>query len=213
VGRIVAGVLAAAIVLAPVYAHSVPSKLNPLSHCGTERWHIKTLDDADASKIKATPKMATLDQLRALAVPAGYDKNNDSSRYVPVEETEYTIQAVLAGFKEEADRDLHVVLADPSNKAHTMIGEVPDPQCSTVAASGHAAQISKVRTSFLKCFGPAPVGKLKTFSGAMLVQLTGVGFFDVLHGQTGVGPNGIELHPIVKIKTISGSCPTGYSVP
>jgi hypothetical protein len=27
--------------------------------------------------------------------------------------------------------------------------------------------------------------------------ITGVGFFDVLHGQTGVAPNGIELHPLL----------------
>src|SRR5207244_927391 len=31
------------------------------------------------------------------------------------------------------------------------------------------------------------------------VQLTGVGMFDFLHGQTGVAPNGIELHPIINI--------------
>jgi hypothetical protein len=28
-----------------------------------------------------------------------------------------------------------------------------------------------------------------------------VGFFDFLHGQTGVAPNGIELHPLVLFKT------------
>jgi hypothetical protein len=27
--------------------------------------------------------------------------------------------------------------------------------------------------------------------------ITGVGFFDLLHGQTGVAPNGIELHPVL----------------
>lgn len=155
----------------------------------------------------------TVDQLRALAVPSGFNKNNDASRYVPVEETEYVVQAILVGFKEESDRDLHVVLASPANIAHTMIGEVPDPKCSTVAASGHASQISKVRTSFVKCFGSAPVGKLKKFGGTMVAKLTGVGFFDVLHGQTGVAPNGIELHPIVAVKTISGTCPTGYTIP
>jgi hypothetical protein len=32
------------------------------------------------------------------------------------------------------------------------------------------------------------------------VVVTGVGFFDFIHGQTGVAPNGIELHPIVDIK-------------
>jgi hypothetical protein len=27
--------------------------------------------------------------------------------------------------------------------------------------------------------------------------VTGVAFFDFLHGQTGVAPNGIELHPVL----------------
>jgi hypothetical protein len=29
--------------------------------------------------------------------------------------------------------------------------------------------------------------------------LTGVGFFDFIHGQTGVAPNGFELHPVLSI--------------
>ena len=28
-------------------------------------------------------------------------------------------------------------------------------------------------------------------------RVVGVAFFDFLHGQTGVAPNGIELHPIL----------------
>jgi hypothetical protein len=28
-----------------------------------------------------------------------------------------------------------------------------------------------------------------------MVELTGIGFFDRLHGETGQAPNGIELHP------------------
>ena len=34
--------------------------------------------------------------------------------------------------------------------------------------------------------------------------ITGVGFFDVLHGQTGVAPNGIELHPVIGFTLLSG---------
>lgn len=33
-------------------------------------------------------------------------------------------------------------------------------------------------------------------------RLIGVGFFDRLHGQTGVAPNGIELHPLLSIESI-----------
>ena len=35
------------------------------------------------------------------------------------------------------------------------------------------------------------------------IQITGVGMFDFLHGQTGVAPNGIELHPILDISFTS----------
>jgi hypothetical protein len=28
--------------------------------------------------------------------------------------------------------------------------------------------------------------------------IRGIGFFDFLHGQTGVAPNGIELHPVLR---------------
>jgi hypothetical protein len=31
------------------------------------------------------------------------------------------------------------------------------------------------------------------------VSVTGVGFFDVVHGQMGMAPNGLELHPVLKI--------------
>jgi hypothetical protein len=32
------------------------------------------------------------------------------------------------------------------------------------------------------------------------VNVRGLGFFDVLHGQTGVAANGIELHPVTRIR-------------
>jgi hypothetical protein len=35
------------------------------------------------------------------------------------------------------------------------------------------------------------------------VRLTGVGFWDEIHGQTGVAPNGIELHPVL---SFGGTC-------
>jgi len=40
------------------------------------------------------------------------------------------------------------------------------------------------------------------------VTITGVGFFDFLHGQTGVAPNGIELHAVLDIQFGTGGTPT-----
>jgi hypothetical protein len=31
------------------------------------------------------------------------------------------------------------------------------------------------------------------------VRITGVGFFDYIHGQHGVAPNGVELHPVLNV--------------
>ena len=36
-------------------------------------------------------------------------------------------------------------------------------------------------------------------------RVTGVAFFDFDHGQTGVAPNPIELHPILHSDCLSGS--------
>jgi hypothetical protein len=37
-------------------------------------------------------------------------------------------------------------------------------------------------------------------SCAGLATVTGVAFFDFQHGQTGVAPNAIELHPILAFR-------------
>jgi hypothetical protein len=51
------------------------------------------------------------------------------------------------------------------------------------------------------------------------VRVTGVGFFDFEHGQTGVAPNAIELHPVLDISfrgnttttLMSGENPSQYA--
>jgi hypothetical protein len=35
-------------------------------------------------------------------------------------------------------------------------------------------------------------------------RVTGVAFFDFDHGQDGVAPNAIELHPLVHFRCLSG---------
>jgi hypothetical protein len=75
------------------------SGLNPYSHCGTERWHIKTLDDQGVNHISQVASSTTIEALRKLPVPAGFSKNNDATRYAPVEDTKYAVSARLIGLK------------------------------------------------------------------------------------------------------------------
>lgn len=37
------------------------------------------------------------------------------------------------------------------------------------------------------------------------VHVTGIGFFDFIHGQTGVAPNGVELHLVRAFRSNVGA--------
>jgi hypothetical protein len=84
------------------------------------------------------------------------------------------------------------VIADASG--NTMITEIPMPSCVR-AGSPFAAAISSTRSKF-----DAQLHATGSFQTVNIpVQIKGVGFFDFLHGQTGVAPNGVELRPVLDI--------------
>jgi hypothetical protein len=65
-------------------------------------------------------------------------------------------------------------------------------------------RVKRVRTAFDAQFGTV-TGKMKHVS--VPVTVVGVGFFDFIHGQTGVAPNGIELHPVLGMCFAAGCEP------
>lgn len=187
----------------PTPAGSGPHGTTCGTSCGVQRWHIKTLDDGDEHLINWTPQSASVSQLAAIPVPAGYDQYNDTTRYAPTETQAYTVRAVLVGWKSETDHDFHIVIADPNNPNSTMIVEPPDSACSAACDSGFGSTFDAVRTKLTNCFGPVP-SSFTNFPSGIVVDLTGVPLFDALHGQTGVAPNGIELHPLLDFQWVSG---------
>jgi hypothetical protein len=152
---------------------------------------VKTLSDPAAVNLKTTPVSATVESLRALPVPGPLQLH--TPRY-PQELQVYTVTATLKGAKLEADSDFHVVIAGTSGA--TMIAEFPDPAC--VSHRLYRPQIASARQMFVKRFGTPPSTHFVTLTGQ--ATLTGVLLFDVLHGQRGVAPNGIELHPVLDLK-------------
>jgi len=169
-----------------------------------ERWHIKTLDDGDEHLINWTPVSASVTTLRNIAVPSGFTSSNDTTRYAPTETQVYTVRAILVGWKTESDHDFHMVIADPNNTSNTMIVEPPDPTCNDACDSGFPNIYSATRTKLTNCFGTPP-SSFTNFTTTIVADFTGVAFFDVLHGQTGVAPNGIELHPLLNVTFVSGA--------
>jgi len=174
-------------------------------HCGTERWHIKTLDDLYASTVNYTPQLVDVNTLRAIPIPSGYSSNNDTTRYAPWETQVVTLRAVLLDWKTESDHDYHIVVGQVDNPANTMIVEPPDQLCNAACASNFGSYYAAVRTKLTTCFNTQPPGSVQPFpTTGVVVDITGVPYFDPLHGQTGVAPNGIELHPVLNVNFVSG---------
>jgi hypothetical protein len=165
--------------------------LPALGDCGKERWPVKTLQDRWAKDVVLKPDTSkTVADLIKFPAPPDLRKIDNSMR-LPEEFVTYQVHAVLVGFKKESDEDYHVVLADLNNQALTMVVEVPNPGCANTAYDDKfkavRAFIESIHTPSAKFYRP---------KDRIEVTVTGVFFFDFLHGQTGVAPNGAELHPL-----------------
>ncbi len=165
--------------------------------CGEERALVKLGKDADARKVATDPVEATIAELVLRPRPR---KTPESRRAADDRNTELTVWQVsgtVTGYKLEADGDYHVVLADEHGT--TMIVELPDPGCAATGA--WPEQILHARAAFRQILAnhklPSPGNKLH--SASLSVTVTGVGFFDKIHGQVGVAANGIELHPVLGV--------------
>jgi len=159
--------------------------------CGVERWAVKTLSDPDRERVQLHPVNTTVEALVALKRPAGLSATGRADR---TELTVYRVEARLLSLFTEADGDYHLVLASPYDATITMIAEVPDPGCAGACASGFAGVYAKVRQKLLDYLNSSQS------VARPLVRISGVGFFDYIHGQRGVAPNGIELHPVLDVE-------------
>jgi hypothetical protein len=183
-------------------AWSVPVAGQSGGLCGVERWPVKTLADAQAAVVLQAPaKTVPLAELIGKPAPTRTELQSAMSTRFPDELSQYEFTAVVIGFKLEADQDFHIVVADPADPRRTMVTEIPAPAC--VPAS-EQARFHELRAAFVKSFGK-PVPRFRRMRRVVCADVRGAGFFDFLHGQTGVAPNGFELHPVLSFATVG--CP------
>jgi hypothetical protein len=97
----------------------------------------------------------------------------------PFERRAFTVIAAVVLVRHEADDDLHLVLR--AGGSH-LIAEAPLPSCAGEALPRYRRAMQVARALVRLC---------------TRARVTGVAFFDFDHGQTGVAPNAIELHPIL----------------
>jgi hypothetical protein len=175
--------------------------------CGVERWSVKTGTDPDAGLVDLNnPVPMTIQALGALTPPADPPGPPLNARIAPAETTVYVINGTMTLYKKENDVDYHVVIQDETG--HTMIVELPCA-CCVGPSSPFGAAIAAARAKF-----DARFTATSSFQTANVpVQVKGVGFFDFIHGQTGVAPNGIELHPVLELNFTANTSTTLMSNP
>lgn len=179
----------------------IPS-LAQTTHCGVERWPVKTLTDSAGEKVSSNPATpGTIAELVTVGAPTRKQLLAAAARRFPQEQIVYRVTALVIGDKQEADSDFHIVLAAPDDLSTMLIAEIPSGGC---VAAKRANFFNALRAQFAKDFGKPATGKLRKLAQPVTACVTGVGFFDFLHGQDGVAPNGFELHPVLSIQ--KGAC-------
>lgn len=170
--------------------------------CGVERWPVKTLTDPAAGLVKRTPKSTSVRTLTHFQPPGAL---RTQPRIAGVETSVWRVRVPLFGMKTESDGDVHLVVAQPADPGVTMIVEFPADYCDAGAPVWARTAMRQARAAIQASCGPA-TSTFKTLTG--VATITGVGFFDVIHGQTGVAMNGIELHPALSFtNSTCGSAP------
>jgi hypothetical protein len=147
------------------------------SACGVDRWAVKTLQDRPHL---LPARKTTIHFLITRPAPSSLP-----DRRLPFEHHVYTVVARVVLVRPEDDSDLHVVLQQGGNH---MITEAPSPSCDRHATPRRRRQMRTARNHVRLC---------------ARARVTGVAFFDFDHGQTGVAPNAIELHPILGFRCLT----------
>jgi len=166
----------------------------PLS-CGTERWSVKTLSDADAPRVNLNEITST--SISALNGFAAHCSRLPDARTFPEEFRVYEVSGVAQLTRNEDDHDVHIALSDPNDASQTIVVEVADPACAGAAQSPDAPVLAHARSQYQN------IGALT----GKTVKVRGVGFYDFDHGQTGRSRNCIELHPVIDISLAPAPAP------
>ena len=166
--------------------------------CGVERWAVKTLSDKRERLVHFKPRRSSVHKLRKKHSPG---VGAHTPRLKGVERKTYRLRAQLVEMKLEDDHDIHLVIATPGSSSETMIVEFPDTSCPGARRSPKKKQMARARAALVAGCGQPSSSSFHHLDGT--AKITGVGFWDVPHGQTGVAPNAIELHPVLRVSNLN----------
>jgi hypothetical protein len=161
--------------------------------CGRESWVLKTLSDPQRKLVNLHPRNTTVRAInrRRMPSPTPARRTTRFQRHV------WRVLAQVVEYKLEQDDDIHIVLFE---HGAYMIAEMPSAACLPPTARDRRA-ITSARRLFESRCGLAiemwrPLGAV--------AYISGVGFWDFPHGQSGHARNYAELHPVTSIRIVAG---------
>jgi hypothetical protein len=159
-------------------AHQRHARFSAALACGVERRTVKTLQDRPRLLPARATRIAYLTQRpRPAYLPP---------TRLPFERRVLSVVARVTLVRLEDDSDFHLVIYQ--GRRH-MIAETPARFCTARATPLRRRQMAAARRRVRLC---------------ARARVVGIAFFDFLHGQTGVAPNGIELHPVLRFACVAG---------
>jgi hypothetical protein len=63
-------------------------------------------------------------------------------------------------------------------------------------------QMKQATQDFIDKVGQPVAGHFTTPPHPIVIEIVGTGFFDRLHGQSGMAPNGLEIHPVLSLRVV-----------
>ena len=171
-------------------------KTSIAQNCGTERWNIKTLSDKDTIKINFNEIIpSTVHEQVSLEKP-----HEKITSRLDSETKVYSIKCFIVGYKKENnDKDIHIIIEDIDTD-ETMVAEIPSSECFEIQKTSRYLLFKQLQEWFTNNIGQPSSSKFTYLEKHIPVTITGVGFFDFMHGQKGMAENGREIHPVLSIK-------------
>jgi hypothetical protein len=167
------------------------------------RWDVKILiDTAGLRMYKQKARPETISNLaNAIKTPRPAKSEMSKGKRAQAEKRKVILTAYIIATGREEDGDYHLVCKD-INGIETLIAEIPNSLYPKLKGfPGLRSDYAKARKEIDNKIGTPP-GAVKHLSKKHKVQITGIVFFDkIAHGE-GHAINGVEIHPVLSIKSL-----------
>ena len=165
------------------------------------RWDYKICIDTAGARVYETVhvKRSSIHKLVNIERPSDEEKKGKRAE---AEKQKVKLTGYIVMLGQEHDGDYHLVVTN-SSKTDSLIAEIPDPNTKKLKGYSFLKADYQSARSFIESKIDAHPGSISELPHPVKVRITGIVFFDkIAHGK-GHSPNGVEIHPVLKIEPVN----------